>query len=685
MGMEIPMDLINQLKISLRREANLSSYDPSGDSLPSLPSAADAISELDASAAYLRCRNCKGKLLRGIESLICVFCGKQQRTSDNPPDPIKFTSTSGYKWLLGSLNLDGSEIVEPPKETNGSGRGRNAPIEIIAVSKFLDLEIQWGVKEEQSANSGNSNGKSVKSKIPLNLGGLNLDDFFVEGRGDLSKVNLAESKPLEDDFKDPRSLSSPDSVKNQGTSELYQLGNVSLFEGKDAQKSISSEEHENLSFFAGRDAKESVSPMAHENLSLFEGTDVKESVSSKEHGSLNLFEGKDGRQTSSSVEDENFGSVEGVPPSSAAAKSVVDKFVDASSDWDIDFQSSKQNLSQEQQLGDPFVISSVDLSAHMDTIFGSGIDAKAKDSSSASVSNTGDWFQDDLFGNVNHEVQKDDSADHIRDERQVEKNGTSSMDIDWIGDDPWQTSDKKASDKVPTDEDEDWNDFASSANSKTPNESLSQTLASFQGETLDDGMSNVKNVGRAQSENGLFPTMNWTEDEKKNISTSTVPDKTKDQDDEQWLILPSRRFRSKEMAPILVGFGRGGVRTMIGFVGESSNQVKLSAKENSEINLFGEAKDHQGSDFGSFSSSDFFSGGIKGQNNSAEDKVVPKETSTSERRTGDDTTGKDQVSEITSLGDPIGNTAEELISQMHDLSFMLDTMLSVPPNSKTEQ
>lgn len=113
MSMEISVDLINQLQVSLRKEAKLSSFDPIGDySSPSLPTSAEAIAELDASAPYLRCRNCKGKLLRGIDSLICVFCGNQQRTSDNPPDPIKFTSTSAYKWFLSSLNLDGSVKID---------------------------------------------------------------------------------------------------------------------------------------------------------------------------------------------------------------------------------------------------------------------------------------------------------------------------------------------------------------------------------------------------------------------------------------------------------------------------------------------------------------------------------------------------------------------------------------------
>lgn len=114
MPMEISVDLINQLQVSLRKEAKLSSIgDYSDSSMPSLPTSAEAIAELDASASYLRCRNCKGKLLLGIESLICVFCGNQQRTIDNPPDPIKFTSTSAYKWFLSTLNLDGSVKIDP--------------------------------------------------------------------------------------------------------------------------------------------------------------------------------------------------------------------------------------------------------------------------------------------------------------------------------------------------------------------------------------------------------------------------------------------------------------------------------------------------------------------------------------------------------------------------------------------
>ena len=95
--------------MSLRKEAGLSSYNlEENDWLPDLASLNDSsISDIDPSPPYLRCKNCKGRLLRGVNSTICVFCGRQHN-QDIPPDPIKFMSTVGSRWFLQSLHLDGS-------------------------------------------------------------------------------------------------------------------------------------------------------------------------------------------------------------------------------------------------------------------------------------------------------------------------------------------------------------------------------------------------------------------------------------------------------------------------------------------------------------------------------------------------------------------------------------------------
>ncbi|KAK4777374.1 hypothetical protein SAY87_017561 [Trapa incisa] len=106
----IPLDTIHQLQISLRKEAKIPSYDPTDPQLPKFPSLEQSISQLEPSPSYMRCKHCKGRLIRGIKSLFCVFCGKDQ-FGEIPPDPINFRSTTGHSWLLESLQLDGSVSI----------------------------------------------------------------------------------------------------------------------------------------------------------------------------------------------------------------------------------------------------------------------------------------------------------------------------------------------------------------------------------------------------------------------------------------------------------------------------------------------------------------------------------------------------------------------------------------------
>lgn len=105
---QFPHELIRQVKIRTRAAAGLPDYDPSDPSLPALPPLSATIATADdTSPPDLRCRNCKALLLRGSESIVCLYCGLGPHY-DAVPDPICFTSTVGYQWLLRSLRLDGS-------------------------------------------------------------------------------------------------------------------------------------------------------------------------------------------------------------------------------------------------------------------------------------------------------------------------------------------------------------------------------------------------------------------------------------------------------------------------------------------------------------------------------------------------------------------------------------------------
>ncbi|KAI9073012.1 hypothetical protein K1719_045045 [Acacia pycnantha] len=197
MAFEIPLDQIKELQLLLRKEVSLSWYEPEKEdpfTLPKLPSVSETIAGLDPSPPYLRCKHCKGKLLRGVQSSICVFCGTNPH-KDLPPDPIKFKDTVGYRFFLDALQLDGSEMVGPINEGNDSSRARSASKEEIPLYELLDLEI-IRPSELDGPQTGNSDEAAFHSKGSLGLAAADLDSFFAQRKStpDAFEDQLASEK-----------------------------------------------------------------------------------------------------------------------------------------------------------------------------------------------------------------------------------------------------------------------------------------------------------------------------------------------------------------------------------------------------------------------------------------------------------------------------------------------------------
>lgn len=187
---------------------------------------------------------------------------------------------------------------------------------------------------------------------------------------------------------------------------------------------------------------------------------------------------------------ENLSLFENVQPSETATRSMEDESGDSFSGWEANFQSADSGTPHEETKSfDPFVASTGDFSAHLDTVFGPGndsIDATVKDNTVPSASTNDGWFQDDLRSDSNSGVigwtgQVEMTA-NLKDEKLAENaNNSSSMSVDWLQVDLLQTNSDKAPDNKTTDEDDDsfnaWNDFTSSTSAQDPsNSSWKQTV-----------------------------------------------------------------------------------------------------------------------------------------------------------------------------------------------------------------
>ncbi|KAF7141609.1 hypothetical protein RHSIM_Rhsim06G0165100 [Rhododendron simsii] len=161
--------------------------------------------------------------------------------------------------------------------------------------------------------------------------------------------------------------------------------------------------------------------------------------------------------------------------SSTAFSSSETKDNDGFSGWEVDFQSADSgNQPEVSGSFDAFAGSAVDLSAHMDSVFGSGKDLedeKAKHASALLESTSDDQIQDDLWNNVNilapHQAEQVDVT--INSKGLIAAGNLyshPSTGTDWLPDDMWQTSGTTAPENQTIREDDDsfdiWNDFTSS-------------------------------------------------------------------------------------------------------------------------------------------------------------------------------------------------------------------------------
>lgn len=770
MALEIPLDLINQLQISLRKEAGIPSFDPNDSSLPP-PS--DSIAEGDPSPPNLRCKHCKSKLLRGAKSVICAYCGRHQ-TREGAPEPINFRSSSGCRWFLQSLELEGSEAIALQ---DGS-----------PLFDLLNLQVRWNAEAEKLEASISDGDYFFPRKSSLSSARVDDETFPERKGGTVLAVPEGESMENEDvdaggsdDFEDLRKPSLFENApQSSGTvlssTEEKSAGSFTGWEA-DFQGAGSGTHHEVSKSFdpfvdSSKASSANLSPVVSAN-NLF---DAKEKENSTEPAfpPEQLDVNVDVKAVDSKTLDGDFDSSDGWddfkgPAGAGDAKSandmksmdVEEKKGDTFSDWETGLQSTiPKSKPEESSFVDPFVSSSVDLSSHIDGVFGSGkdlFDGKSNANTISSSSNSNNWFADDLWSNAtpqtSHQGDKLDKTvkgDGVTVEypsSEAVGGTTVSQDYDSFGDwDDFKGSSTLADGSTSSSKEA---KPASSAEEKI-GDSLSGFEAGFQSANpvshkrsvsfdpflgsspdLSSQIDTMFGSGKPLSDNkakdgtpSASITSNWLEGDLWSNATSGVtadknhiavgnqpnplhtssnetPDQKIDNEDNEdddffdsW-----NAFKSSAQAAnhVPVSELTSKAENIDLTDGGTPKTADLKTSDDKNNDIFDSWNDFTSSDVAKDTSSspsrqpdnaeinpsnnsNMFSGGFSNQNGSSDVNIMPGEASLSNRMADPSARdSKDVEVPGTSTTSAKSSDLDTVMSQMHDLSFMLENDLSIPP------
>ncbi|ESW25858.1 hypothetical protein PHAVU_003G071200 [Phaseolus vulgaris] len=730
MAFEMPLEQIKQLRILLRKEANLSWYEPEKEenlALPKLPSVSETIAKLDPSPSYLRCKNCNGRLIRDVESFVCVFCGTNSR-KDLPPEPIKFKSTIGYRWLLESLKLDGSEMVAPVMDENEWNRGRNVSKDEIPLSELLDLEIRWP-SESEIAQLSTSDSAAFQGKSSLSLAGVDLDSYFnqKESDSDVFDKNLASERQvgtaLDNTFKANENLSL---FQNVQASEL-----AAASAENPSVDSLSSWEASFTSASSGP-VHEMSKSVDYSNVDLDTASGFgKDSVGVKENDNFNpsastehdYFQG-DGWRTSNSISHAEAGKSE------STMDLIGTKTTDSAngSSRNLEWMQDDQLQGSDNKTTDTVVTSedrysfdewndftgSASMQDPLSTVTSSNTtgqtgnigfsvdfnDTKIAEDANSSSNKDIDWMQhqwqdsnnkttdtisaieavdsfdswNDFTGSVNaqhsspgvsnseimNQTDKFELVLNHNDTKTVENAAGSSGNFDWMQDDQWKGIDNKVTGTVTTNEVADsfdaWNDFTGSAISHNPSSVVSDSWI-----TAQTGTSEVtSDLNHMKTEKGTnafsHGSFDWTQDNRwqdsngKTNDTRTTNDVDSFDDWNDFTSLPTTQdYSSNDWK-------------------QTANQT--FAEKTSETNLPSLSISSQNIEFSGLPLHDIFPGKFGSSPSSLQATSSNRVTEVDIKRgsSGDVSTAVGSKDDV-----------EMLMSQMHDLSFMLENNLSIPP------
>lgn len=616
----------------LRKEANLLWYESEKEEtlpLPKLPAVAETIAKLDPSPPYLRCKNCNGRLIRDLQSSVCVFCGMNPHT-ELAPEPIKFKTTIGYRWLLEALQLDGTEMVEPVVDKITWNRGRSESKEETPLSELLDLEIRWPLEAERALSS-TSDSIAFLGRSTLNLAGVDLDSFFEWREDDYDEFerNLASGRKV--------------GVALDNTSQA----NVNLSFFQNVQASKVAVDNRGVDSFSGWEANfmsASSSPV-HEEVKSVDHSKVesnmvsrswKDSVCVKKNDDIDptasaehdYFQG-DGWRTSNTEVNSNIGKSESIIDVSGTKTIESANGSSRNLDWMLDDQQQGSDI----KTTDTVAIAEDKYS--FDEWNGFAGSGNTQDpSNTISCSKT-----IDQTGNLGF------SVDFNNTKTTEDFNDSSNKDFDRMQD-QWQDNNNKTIDAISANEVDDsfdaWNDFTDSAN--VQHSSFSVSNSEIIGQTgkfgLTQDLIDTKIVESADVSSRK--SFDWTQDDQWQFYYNKTADTSSNTDSfDIWN----------------------------DFTSLAAKQDQTSVEKSSKSNLPSASNNSYDIEFSGFPQHDLLLGQFGTSLSS-----LPV---TSNRVAEVDISRGNSEDVSTAVGSRDG--IEMLMSEMHDLSFMLENTLPIPP------
>ncbi|PWA84753.1 hypothetical protein CTI12_AA131780 [Artemisia annua] len=698
---EIPTDLITKSQINFRQLAGLQSFNPNDT-----PSSISTVDDSSSTASsHVRCTCCDGELLRGSSSLICIYCGELNDDNNVVRDDLLFKNTSAYGWLLQSLNFNGSERVGSLAEGNGINGGQSPAEDELSLSELLDLKIVWRDVPKRSERYSHVKTSVLNSSSSLSK--AEFDDFFVESKratvSDVPEVQPVANKTNQDTaFEGQENLTLFQNVLPPETSVTSSIdagddatsGWNADFQSADNTK-VENDTSGSGSFDPFVVAKTDLSAHMDSVFGQMEGLKDR-----KPNDDSDLFPSAD----KDWIEDDLFGQMEGLDNKKKNVDS--DPFPSTAEDWAQDdlFANTTSATFQLAEPLDPVVQANDGFPVVQSTFQNEGLDNKKTNVDSDPFPSTGkDWAQDDLFANTTsatfQPAEPLDPVVQANDGFSGHPNDHDSEGVDeedWFNDGNWQKSstsntavslqanqldmfDKhddgllhdNLNDKSAEGVDVDWFENTNWQKSTTNNTTTNK----------DDNLFDMKPHNDAVSSSSLFNDFIQNDTSDPDNSKKQQSDATDWFQDSQWAI-----GASSSTTNVAASKDDDAFDDWNDFTSSTGNERVAAGDKMSEFNLFPSTADThtQEVDFGNFSQSDLFSGSFSNKNptDTQAGFDIFSQGSTASRNANVEAENsadgpKNDEFSLNATTSP-NNDVQMLLSQMHDLSFMLKSELSIP-------